>query len=357
MIVGAMILFIYAVFVLWLIWGIVKTQTFQIERSFKPQTTFSIIIPFKNEVQNLGALYHSLQKLDYPNDLFEVLMINDHSTDASTDMVRRFNEVKLLTNTGQGKKKALQTGILQSKFSWIVTTDADTVLPENWLKILDAFIQQYKPKMVLGLVNFFDDSRFITQFQQIEFLILQALTMAGLKAGKPFLANGANLAFTKEVFEQVGGYKGNAHIASGDDVFLLEKIHRKYPDKICFLKSQQAIVQTHAMSSWRHLWQQKIRWAAKTKHIKNTLAWLSGLLILSVQLTVLWAFWHYKPYAWFIAGKLFLDALLLVVVNRFYKARIHPIYFILSFLWYPFYFIVTALGAYRGKYIWKGQSY
>ncbi len=357
MIVFDLIFLLYVIFIFWLLWGYWQIKIFNRNKSLSPQTSFSIIIPFKNEAQHLDRLLKSLQAFDYPKDLIEIWMIDDHSTDNSVEIIKKYTFAKLLTNRATGKKKALETGITQSRSDWIITTDADTVMPPAWLKTFDVFITQNNPKMILGPVKYIDSNRFIAQFQQMEFLSLQALTMASLAAGRPFLANGANLVFLKKAFYQVGAYQGNAHLASGDDVFLLEKFHKAFPKQILFLKSQQVLVQTKAMPTWKDLWQQKIRWAGKAKHQKSFLGLITGSIILLTQAGLIASLFWYETLYWFILGKLILDALLLAILNRFYKAKLNPVYFMLSFFLYPWYFILVFLSSLKGGYVWKGRQY
>jgi len=353
MILAVIILSLYAGLLAVTIYGFVKTPAFQNTKT-SAKTNFSVIIPYKNEVNHLPALLRSIEKINYPNDLFEIILVDDHSTDDSYEIVLKSNAVKSLKNTGTGKKAALETGIKQAKNSWIITTDADCILPAEWLKTFDDFIKKLHPKMVLGSVKYFDSFRFIDQFQQFEFLSLQAFTVAFTYLKKPFLANGANLAFEKQAFFKVRAYEGNKNIASGDDVFLLEKFAKAYPGKIHFLKSSSAIVQTAGQPTMKSLFQQKIRWASKNKYQKSIWTKTTGIIIMLTNIILIFNLLNMNW--WFISIKLFFDIGLLLSINHFYKTRLNWWYFIASFMIYPLYLIFVALMSLKGNYMWKGRK-
>jgi len=360
MIVIAVILFMmYAVFIVATIRGFNKLPEAK-ENAKIPKTAFSILIPFKDEAANLNKLLNSLQQLNYPADLFEIILINDHSSDSSEAIVKKFSGIQLLQSGGKGKKSALQTGMQHAKHPWIITTDADCEVPENWLHSFDQMIQQKEAKMLLGPVKYFDQPKFLAQFQQFEFLSLQGITAAAVYYKFPFLANGANLCFQKQAFNKVNGYNGNENIASGDDMFLLEKFAVTYPDKIYFVKNRQALVQTKAAQTLPELIHQKIRWAGKSRHLKNKLAMWIGLLITLINLLLVTAFTGciWLPFlSWFILFKFLLDGFYIWQINRFYKAKLNPVYFVFSFIIYPFYFFYIGLRSLKGNYQWKNRNY
>ena len=350
------------IFILYALWFAVIGLGMFRSPVYKPQPVskklkFSLVIPFKNEASNLTALLVSLNRLNYPNDCFEIIMIDDQSTDHSDNFIHPYKNITLLKNKGIGKKEALKTGIDQAQYDWIVTTDADCELPVNFLKTLNGFIQQQPTDMVLGPVCYQETSNFLGQFQQFEFLSLQAVTMAAAYWHKPFLANGANLSFKKSAFYEVGGYQGNTDIASGDDVFLLEKFKKQFPKKIHFLKSRSALIKTKSPSNWREMIQQKIRWAGKSKYQKEMLSKWTGILMLFVNLGLIYSFFNLTDAWYFVTVKLLIDALLVGAVASLYRVHINWIYYIPAFFIYPFYFISIALLSIKGHYTWKNENY
>src|SRR5690625_4749121 len=179
--------------------------------------SFSILIPFHNEEKHLPQLCESLSKLKYPTHLFELIFIDDFSTDQSVSLIKNFNfpdlfSVKVLSSVKKSaapKKDALQIGISQARFNWIVTTDADCVCPELWLKAINDFIETHHPKMICGPVLVVSNNDEIQELQQMENLSLQFVTRAAIGWKKPIMANGANLIYRKDAFYECGGFEGN----------------------------------------------------------------------------------------------------------------------------------------------------
>ncbi|MBN9296415.1 MAG: glycosyltransferase [Filimonas sp.] len=247
---------------------------------FKPAsatytTTFTIIIPARNEEDNIKDCVTAILEQEYPKTLFEVIVVDDHSTDATAQIVTGLQEqyanLKLikLADVLQGKllnaykKKAIDTAIAQSSGDWIMTTDADCTMGRNWISSYAAYIEQYDPAFVAAAVIFKNTGSFISIFQCLDFISLQGITAASVSAGFHSMCNGANLAYKKEAFHAVGGFKGIDNIASGDDMLLMHKIKKQFPGKIGYLFTQSAIVSTLPMPDWKSFLNQRIRWASK----------------------------------------------------------------------------------------------
>ena len=225
------ILSVYVLTICWLIHGFAKIQPPK-NQNLEPKTHFSIIVPFRNEASNFLDLLNSISNLEYPKKLFEIVVVNDDSDD---DSVLIFNQWKsdntaintsLLQNirlTQSPKKDAILTAISQINTNWIITTDADCVVNKNWLLWFDNCIQNSDLEMIAGLVSIEKRAGFLNNFQFIDLLSLQGTTIGSFGIGQPFMCNGANFAYTKKTFHLLAGFEGNNTIASGDDVFLLQK--------------------------------------------------------------------------------------------------------------------------------------
>ena len=241
------------------------------EKSF--QTKISVIIPARNEEDNIGKLLIALQQQTYPKDLFEVIVIDDHSTDKTIEVVRKFPEVKLLQlkegNINSYKKKAIETGIAAANGKLIVTTDADCMPGKEWLQILASFKEKNNAVFIAAPVVFENNSSLLQKFQALDFLVLQGITGAAVYKRSMAMCNGANLAYEKKAFDEVSGFSGINQIASGDDMLLMHKIWKKYPDKIFYLKSKDAIVQTQPMKTRKEFFNQRIRWASKARYYED----------------------------------------------------------------------------------------
>ena len=200
----------YALILVWLFVGVKRLEVFQYSTS-KPTTGFSIIIPFRNEERNLSPLLQSLALIDYPKQLFEVLLVNDASSDQSLAIIKKFIienrqlNISLLKNKRKSispKKDAINTAIKICKYDWIVSTDADCSLSKKWLTTYDAFINKNDAVFIAGMVSYHERKGFIHQFQQLDWLSLIGVTIGSFGWNKPLLCSGANLAYQKKVFYQ-----------------------------------------------------------------------------------------------------------------------------------------------------------
>src|SRR5690606_15317055 len=198
----------YGFFILWITLGCFKIKWFCLDNP-KVQTSFTVVVPFRNERENLLILLNSFSKLDYPKDLFEVILVNDSSNEKF--QLSNFDfKVLVLENqriSDSPKKDAINTAIQKASFEWILTTDADCEVPEKWLWVLDNFIQKnLKAKMICGLVFTKNNSHFLSRFQLLDFMSLQSATIGTFGIRKPFMCNGANFAYQKSFFKDLQGF-------------------------------------------------------------------------------------------------------------------------------------------------------
>src|SRR5690606_9976312 len=192
-------------------------------------------------------------------------------------------DFKILQNKRKSKspkKDAISTAIEDAKYEWILTTDADCLLHQLWLNCYNSFINQKDSNMISGPVAYYSIHTFLDKFQAFDFLSLIGATIGGFGLKTPFLSNGANLAYRKDFFKILNGFDGNTDIASGDDVFLLQKAIEKHSGSVLFLKAKEATVFTKPQPDFSSLKSQRVRWASKTTHYKNFFGKLTGLLVL-----------------------------------------------------------------------------
>ncbi len=359
----------YAVFIAMLSYGVAKMKVFQpIEvEKFK---AFSIVVAFRDEHENLPALLKSISKLNYPKAAFELILVNDFSKDNSVQIVEQFKEqhpdtsIQLLNNdfeTASPKKEAIKKAVNNAKYEWILTTDADCVLKKNHLNVLNCFLLQNNCTMVAMPVIFKTNNSLLHQFQQFDLLSLMGATQGGFQLGFPILCNGANLCFNKKTFDVVNGYEGNENVASGDDIFLMEKFLALDKHTVSYLKSEAVIVYTQAQSTLKSFVQQRIRWAAKTTSLKNTTAKMLGLIVfitnLMLGLLLFFPIFSVKTVVVFWLLKITIDYILLKQVSKFYNYPIKlPLYLLFSFV-YPFYASFIAFLSLKTGYVWKGRYF
>lgn len=339
-----------------------------------PATGFSIIIPARNEAENIEVCIRSILKNNYPQHLFEIIIADDFSTDATPAIVetlaKEFSNIKLVKlgdNIHQPinsyKKRAIEIAIAQSNFEWIITTDADCILPEQWLTLYDAFIQTHRVVFVAAPVMFSCDNSFLSVFQCLDFLSLQGITAASVSAGFHSMCNGANLAYNKNVFYEAGGFKNADHIASGDDMLLMHKIKKMYPSAIGYLFNQNAIVTTAPMPDWKSFFNQRIRWASKATSYKDKGIFMVLLLVyltnLSLCILFVLCFFHYGLFYFllvFVLTKALFELPFMYRVAKFYSLQKIMIWFVLM---QPFHIAYTIISGWLGKfgtYKWKGRK-
>ena len=317
---------VYAGIMLTYLWGWRALPEWQMPEGFVPKTKVSVIIPARNEAANIEACLRSILEGSYPHDLLEIIVVDDFSEDATTATVHlvqgQFSEslpprivllrlsdfLPLEARFSANKKKALEIGIAHATGELIVTTDADCVVPVDWLRLVVSRVAPPQPpqggenlfafspcKIVAGPVSFSPDKSgsdalpplgglggaTLQRFQSLDFLGLMGITGAGIQLGFQRMGNGANLAYPKAVFEAVGGFSGNEDTASGDDMFLVQKVAARWPGSVFFLKNAAATVLTEAPADWRSFLQQRLRWGTKNAALPE---WPVRLVLLAVFL-------------------------------------------------------------------------
>lgn len=340
-----------------------------------PKQGFSVIIPFRNEANNLPRLLESISQLTYPTTLYEVLLVNDASSDDSVACITAFSKehpkitIKVLESirvSSSPKKDAIQTAIETAAHAWIVTTDADCTVSPLWLNVLNAFIQENNCKLVAGPVALpYTATSFLQIFEQMDTLSLAGATMGGFGIGRPFLCSGAHLAYEKAAFIAVGGFQGNSHIASGDDHFMLEKFSATYPKQVHYLKSQEAIITTTFQENWTSFIRQRKRWASKSIGYTSVFTKGVGLFILLANVTfvvgVVLAFAKADtaalPFYILLFLKIIADVFLLYPAAQFFKNLKIFLWYPLCALWYPFISSYIALISLKGGFTWKGRYF
>ncbi len=253
-----------------------------------PRLFISVLVPARNEGVRIGACLRSLQEQFFPADRFEVIVIDDHSTDDTAAVVRSMSPPNLRLLSLEAhlpgkavrsyKKEALALGIAAARGELIVTTDADCQVPPHWLHLLATRYAAGRPAFLAAPVVLSGERTALERFQSLDVLGTMVLTGAGIRAGWLHLANGANLAYPKAVFGAVGGFAGIDHLASGDDLLLLHKVVERYPNRIAFVKARAAAVETSAKTTWGGFLQQRLRWATKSAAYRRP------------QVTLVWAF-------------------------------------------------------------------
>lgn len=370
---GIVLTALYCLLILLYLGWYVRLKPFLPPSGITPQTSFSIIIPARNEAGNIAECIRSIAANDYPA-AYEIIVVDDFSTDETPDIVRSLQAtvpfLKLVqlkdvlkSPINSYKKKAITTAIDAAAYEWIITTDADCTIPQNWLQLADAFIQTVQPVFIAAPVVYRHTGSFLSAFQCLDFLSLQGITAASVSAGFHSMCNGANLAYSKTAFHAVDGFANADHIASGDDMLLMHKISARFPGQIGYLHHRGAIVSTQPEPSLTAFIRQRVRWASKATSYTDrkifavlVLVYFFNLYLVVLPLTGI--FFPALLYHWviFLAVKTATEMMFMTRVATFFRQQ--------RLLWWfpfmqPFHLLYTVVSGLLGKfstYQWKGRS-
>lgn len=371
LIIFAIIIFTYGLFTTVAIIGIGRLISLQKTkgRGFNPKF-ISIVVSFKNEEKNLKEFISEIVKQQYPKDKFELIMIDDCSDDQSYHIAKQQLSSSNITyqlhkqETHKGKKHNLDLAIQKTNGEIIVTTDADVVSRNaQWLNTINSYFSHQKTDLLIMPIDYVDSETTLGFFQILENIALTAYTAGFAGINKPFLCNGANLAFSKQSFETINGYQSHAHVSSGEDVFLLEDIKKLKGSNIQYGLSKELIAYTKTQSSLKDLFNQRVRWAYKAKYNSNLLNSGLGLLIILSNLVFLAWFVAlakqsvFTPYlSIFATAKIFFDFLLLLLASVFLRRTkfLSGLIFFESIYW--LYALIIGTCSLFWKPNWKGKK-
>ncbi|MBI3883482.1 MAG: glycosyltransferase, partial [Sphingobacteriales bacterium] len=261
------------------------------------------------------------------------------------------------------KKKAIEIAVRQSTGDLIVTTDADCIVPAFWLESIAAFYEKNNPAFIAAPVAYYKENSFLEIFQSLDFMTLQGITGASVYKKFHSMCNGANLAYERKAFNEVDGFKGIDTIASGDDMLLMHKIYQRYPERIAFFKSKEAIVTTLAMDTFSAFFNQRIRWASKSANYDDKRIFFVLVLVYFFNVLLLllaMASWFNGYIALLCIGLLMAK----MIVEFFFFYPIAVFFSRQRLLWWfplsqPFHIIYTVIAGWLGKfgsYKWKERK-
>jgi biofilm PGA synthesis N-glycosyltransferase PgaC len=359
------LLVIYSILILFYLSGWNELKVF-LPAGREASTKISVVIPARNEEENIEKLLLSIAGQTYPSGLFEVILVDDHSTDGTIEIAKKFEFVMIIQlqfdKINSYKKKAIETGIAAASGSLIVTTDADCVVHKDWLKTMAAYKEQTNAVFIAAPVVIENNSSVVQMFQALDFMVLQGITAASVQKRIHNMCNGANLAYERKVFYDVNGFSGIDHIASGDDMLLMQKIAERIPGGISYLLSKDAIVSTQAAKTWKEFFNQRIRWASKATNY-NEIRIFSALFLVyffncSILALFITCFWNGKLWFGFIAvlfTKILVELIFLYPVAKFYDKRDLLKWFPLFQPLHIFYTVIAGWLGTFGSFEWKGR--
>ena len=330
--------------------------------------SISVVVAARNEERNIGQLLQALQQQTYPAKLYEVIIIDDFSTDKTVEIIQGFlgdsyHSIQPNTEpTQSSKKKALEAGIQKAQGDLIVITDADCIPKKEWLQSIASFYQKTNAVFIAAPVKLKNFSSLISIFQSLDFITLQGITAASVGANAHSMCNGANLAYLRSAFFEVNGFSGIDKLASGDDMLLMYKIWKKHPGKVHYLKSENAVIETEPIGTWKKFFQQRIRWSSKAGYYND---WRIKLVLLFVYLfnclffilliAAILNHYYWWVLLFFIGAKIIIELPFVYSVSKFFKEQRLIIYFPFFQPLHIIYTVVIGLVSQFGTYEWKGR--
>ena len=328
----------------------------------------SIIIAARNEEANIGQCLESLLAQDFPAYQMEIIVVDDQSVDQTAAIVKSYADrgVRLISlgkDEAFGKKAAIAKGIAAGSHPIIITTDADCSFAPRWLNTMLSFREEMDAVFVAAPVQFRKEKTILDRFQSLDFMALQGITAAGVSGKYLNMCNGANLLYTKEAFLQVRGFEGIDHIASGDDMLLMEKIDKAFPGGIGYCFSKDAIVVTEPAASWSAFIQQRIRWSSKAKNYSSIFTKLTLLLVYlmnaAVVLLLLASMFDFQLLKYgllFTLMKTIVELPFMIRIARFFnKSALIPWFIPIQPL-HAFYTVAAGTFGLFSKFRWKGRE-
>lgn len=352
-----------------------KMPEFKLQKNRVPSTKITVLVAARNESENIENCLRSIATQEYPEALFEIILIDDHSEDdtiekAASLKISNLRILKLSEHLSPEakiksyKKKAIEIGIASAKGELIVCSDADCFVAKTWLSCIAEVYESRAAKFIAGPVVFEGGKSLFERFQTLDFMGMMLITAAGISGKYLYMCNGANLAYPKAVFEALGGFEGIDGLASGDDMLLLQKIAAIYPNDIHFLKTREALVQTAPQPNLATFLAQRIRWASKSGAYKQqgtqwqlALVWL---FMLSIFLSALMAFWD-KNFLFVLIAQFALKALADYLLLRkacifFGQQKLLNIFFPALLLHWLYILSVGFWANLKLGYKWKGRK-
>ncbi|MDN3583500.1 glycosyltransferase family 2 protein [Mucilaginibacter flavus] len=361
---------IYLVFVVYLVkgWFSIKAISPAVKTSFNTRVT--ILIAARNEGESIHLTIGDILAQDYPKHLLEVIIVDDHSTDNTAAVIESFagqgitllklNEDQPLNSY---KKKAITEAIQLSTGELMVATDADCRMNSKWISTIVNYYETQNPVLISSPVTFFQEKSVFELMQTLEFSFLIGIGAAFIGNGRASTCNGANMAYRKDVFNEVGGFKGIDQLASGDDELLLQKVAVRYPGRIGFIKQTDAIVYTHAKPNLKEFMQQRKRWASKFTVYKDKKIVIIGLIFWLFNVSMLLNFFLglffidiLKLFAVQFLLKYLFEAIFLIPVTSFFKRSYLVTLLVITIPVHVVYLAYMGLIGSNKKYQWKGRE-
>ena len=259
----------------------------------------SVIVCAKNEEENVTKFIPLLAEQNYPN--FEIVLIDDASSDETLEVFEAFEKqysniklVKVANNEAfwGNKKFALTLGIKAATKEYLLFTDADCYPNStNWITEMTANFTMQKT-IVLGYGAYEKiPNSFLNKIIRFETLLTAIQYFSWAKFGKPYMGVGRNLAYKKDEFFKVDGYRDHLKIRSGDDDLFINQVANRKNTAVCY--SAESFTYSKPKTTFFAWFTQKRRHIATANFYKTfdsfqlALFYLSQILFLILPIILL----------------------------------------------------------------------
>jgi cellulose synthase/poly-beta-1,6-N-acetylglucosamine synthase-like glycosyltransferase len=326
----------------------------------------SVVIPVRNEALNIHNLLDDLAAQDYPKERFDVIFIDDHSGDATYQLIKNFSSsisirIFQLPDEESGKKAALIKGLTEAKTDLVLTTDGDCRLKKGWISEMAEFYSSRPAKLVFGAVLYPAGLTFREMMQNLEFLSLVTSAAGSAGINRPILCNAANMGFDRKLYLQFASRQQSVPV-SGDDIFFLHWMKQHYPDEIHFLKSGSSFVETSPPKSPGDFINQRMRWTSKSRYYRDPCLIITAIVIFIVSFSLLILLAGSTISKLFLQGfitlflvKCLTDFIFLYTVTAYYKTRYLLKIFLPLEVIYFFYISIIGIAGNLFPFRWKGR--
>ncbi|MFP4368074.1 MAG: glycosyltransferase [Candidatus Kapaibacterium sp.] len=328
----------------------------------------SVIIPARNEEEKIEDCIRSFDMVNYPKDKFEIIAVNDRSTDATGDILDRLQKerphLKVVHKTKgsdhknlQGKPGALKEGIDSSRGGYLLMTDADCVVHPEWINsVCDAFTADESTGLVAAYTLIRGNKSTFDKFQETEWIYMHTMAAAGFALGQPLGCFGNNLSIKREAYDKTGGYE-NVDFSLTEDLAMLRAVHGK-GYRVRYLCSPESTVTTYPVKNFAEYMSQHRRWAAGGL----SLGWRAGLFVLTsiaIYTALILAFlkgslfWIFAVLFVRVAGDYAVINPALMELKKFSLRK----WIIPSVFFYMFIELILPFTMVNKKIKWKGQKF
>jgi poly-beta-1,6-N-acetyl-D-glucosamine synthase len=327
-------------------------------------TTITVICPFRDEEHNLPSFIKDLSNQDYPSELTEIILVDDHSGDNSLEIAKQMSNdranMQVIESDKPGKKQSLNTALNAASGELIITGDADCRVRQGWLSSIEELYVSESPDLILGPVTLSESGSLLHRAQLLEFLSIQAVAEGSYYTGHPVMASGANLAFSRKLSKNYIDYI-RPEIPSGDDMFMLQHA-LKNSMKISYNNNPDGVVSTREESTLSGFLRQRARWAGKFFSYTGFSTIAGGIITFSASLAIVacLALSLFNQQLFAVALLMYLvkgvaDILILFTYLYIKKQLVLLKWFIAVEIFYPFYVLTVILLALAGSRRWKGS--